>query len=79
MPVIATAAHLAKDPAAWVGSVMSTIAAVVSRDGFLPNTLEGCAALTLTLCTIVYIVSKTIILWRNQKRKKVAELDGEVL
>ncbi len=65
-------ASLAKDKTAWIGSVSSFIAVVTTKiqDIQLPVTLEGWTAIALSLVTIFYILTKTVILIRSNRANK---------
>jgi hypothetical protein len=75
-----TAAGLIKDPTAWMGSIVSSISLKVTSFALLmPTSLEGWAAVAASIATLVYVASKTWILWKNHGRnQKQAEKEPEV-
>lgn len=72
-----TAVGLFRDPTAWMGSIVSSISLKVTTFAMLmPTSLEGWAAVAASLATLIYVASKTYILWRNYGRNK-AEAEKE--
>lgn len=60
---------LLKDKTAWIGGGSSIIATAATRVQSVqfPTTLEGWAAFTLSFVTIVYIITKIVILIKNHR------------
>jgi hypothetical protein len=73
--MVSSLGQLVKDRTTWIGGVSSTLASISVKDGFFPQTLEAWGALTLTGCTIIYIVTKCVILIRGQIKKVAASED----
>lgn len=60
---------IAKDPTAWFSSVTTLLAnAIVLPTSFLPATLEGWLAVTLSGASIIYITSRIFFLWRKTNK-----------
>jgi hypothetical protein len=75
--VAQTAIGIVKDPTAWTGSIVSTISLKVTSFALmLPASLEGWAALAASVATLVYVISKTVILWRSHDKKALEQSDA---
>ena len=61
---------LLRDKTAWIGGIASTIANIATKPTSikLPDTLEGWGAFTVSLATVVYLVTKTVMLLRDRKK-----------
>jgi hypothetical protein len=71
--IATVAAGIVRDPAAWMGSVVSTISTLISG-GFasisFPTSHEGWGALTVSLLTSIYLFTRIVTLWAGLAKGK---------